>query len=33
LVLRFETSNSSQRVFAQRAGVPRSTLQHWLKVE
>ena len=31
LVLQFETSNSSQRVFAQQAGVPRSTLQHWLK--
>src|SRR5271166_3624849 len=31
LVLQFETGNSSQRAFAQQAGVPRSTLQHWLK--
>jgi Family of unknown function (DUF6399) len=31
LVLQFETSNCSQRAFAHKAGVPRSTLQHWLK--
>jgi hypothetical protein len=31
LVLQFETGDSSQRTFAQQAGVPRSTLQHWLK--
>ena len=31
LVLQFENGNSSQRPFAQQAGVPRSTLQHWLK--
>src|SRR5512144_135721 len=31
LVLQFETGDSSQRAFAQQAGVPRSTLQHWLK--
>src|SRR3954449_4005056 len=31
LVLQFETGDSSQRSFAQQAGVPRSTLQHWLK--
>jgi uncharacterized protein DUF6399 len=31
LVLQFESGNSSQRAFAQNAGVPRSTLQHWLK--
>src|SRR4051794_35089278 len=30
LVLQFETGHSSQRAFAQQAGVPRSTLQHWL---
>jgi hypothetical protein len=30
LVLQFETGESSQRSFAQQAGVPRSTLQHWL---
>ena len=31
LVLQFETGHSSQRAFAQQAGIPRSTLQHWLK--
>jgi hypothetical protein len=31
LVLQFENGNSSQRTFAQQAGVPRSTLQPWLK--
>jgi hypothetical protein len=31
LVLQFETSHCSQRAFAQSTGVPRSTLQHWLK--
>jgi Family of unknown function (DUF6399) len=31
LVLQFKTGDSSQRTFAQQAGVPRSTLQHWLK--
>src|SRR5512143_2078056 len=31
LVLQFENGNSSQRTSAQQAGVPRSTLQHWLK--
>src|SRR4051794_24661563 len=31
LILQFETGNCSQRAFAQKAGVPRSTLQHWLK--
>ena len=31
LVFQFETSDSSQRAFAQQAGVPRSTLQHWLQ--
>ncbi len=31
LVLQFEASHSSQRAFAQRVNLPRSTLQHWLK--
>src|SRR5512135_53137 len=31
LVLQFEASPSSQRAFAQQMGIPRSTLQHWLK--
>jgi Family of unknown function (DUF6399) len=31
LVLQFETRHCSQRAFAQTTGVPRSTLQHWLK--
>jgi hypothetical protein len=31
LVLQFEASHSSQRAFAQQVGIPRSTLQHWLK--
>jgi hypothetical protein len=31
LVLQFETGHSSQRAFARQAGIPRSTLQHWLK--
>jgi hypothetical protein len=31
LVLQFETGHFSQRAFAQQAGIPRSTLQHWLK--
>src|SRR4051812_38567186 len=31
LVLQFEASHCSQRAFAQTTGVPRSTLQHWLK--
>jgi Family of unknown function (DUF6399) len=31
LVFQFEAGHSSQRAFAQTAGVPRSTLQHWLK--
>src|SRR3954454_14529227 len=31
LVSQFEASHSSQRAFAQQVGIPRSTLQHWLK--
>src|SRR3954447_121988 len=31
LVFQFEASHSSQRAFAQQVGIPRSTLQHWLK--
>src|SRR4051812_14842753 len=31
LVFQFEASHGSQRAFAQTTGVPRSTLQHWLK--
>ena len=31
LVFQFETGHWSQRAFAQTTGVPRSTLQHWLK--
>src|SRR4051794_12609209 len=31
LVLQFEAGHCSQRAFAQATGVPRSTLQHWLK--
>ena len=31
LVFQFETGPWSQRAFAQTTGVPRSTLQHWLK--
>src|SRR5512135_1640618 len=31
LILQFEASPSSQRAFAQQVGIPRSTLQHWLK--
>src|SRR4051794_741271 len=31
LVLQFEAGHCSQRAFAQTTGVPRSTLQHWLK--
>src|SRR4051794_3064453 len=31
LVFQFEAGHSSQRAFAQQTGVPRSTLQHWLK--
>src|SRR3954454_14776820 len=30
-MLPFEASHCSQRAFAQTTGVPRSTLQHWLK--
>jgi Family of unknown function (DUF6399) len=31
LVFQFEAGHCSQRAFAQQTGVPRSTLQHWLK--
>jgi DNA-binding transcriptional regulator YiaG len=31
LVLQFEAGHCSQRAFAEEMGVPRSTLQHWLK--
>jgi hypothetical protein len=31
LILQFEASPSSQRAFALQVGIPRSTLQHWLK--
>jgi hypothetical protein len=31
LVFQFEDGHCSQRAFAQTTGVPRSTLQHWLK--
>src|SRR3954454_6913103 len=31
LVFQFEAGHCSQRAFAQTTGVPRSTLQHWLK--
>ena len=31
LVFQFEAGHCSQRAFAQTMGVPRSTLQHWLK--
>ncbi len=31
LVFQFEAGHCSQRAFAETTGVPRSTLQHWLK--